>query len=71
MCIFNSIANELKIKNLNYLSVFNLDLDLLPYSNFSLSHNSIRHRRIFDIIELLKRSIIKLQIKSLCIYFEN
>ena len=75
MCIFNSIANVLKIKNSGYLNCYwgvfdlGLDLGLSPYSNFSLLHNSIRHRRIFDIIKSLRRFIIELQMKSLCMHF--
>ena len=40
-----------------------------PQPNSSLFHNSIRYRRIFDIIELLRKSIIELRMKSLCKQF--
>ena len=31
----------------------------------------MRYQRIFDIIDTFEKFIIELQIKSLCIYFEN
>ena len=75
MCIFNNIANLLKMKNSNYLHCycarFRLRSSLLLQSNFLLFYNSIRYQRIFNIIELLKRFIIELQIKFLCIYFKD
>ena len=42
-----------------------------PHLNFLLLHNSMRYQRIFNIINTFKRFIIELQIKSLCIYFED
>ena len=40
-------------------------------SDFSSFYNSMRHERIFDIIELLRRFIIELQMKLLCMYFKD
>ena len=41
-------------------------LDFFLYRNISM-----RYRRIFDIIELLRKSILELQIKFLCMHFED
>ena len=43
MCEFNNIADGLKIKILNYLNVFDFDLDFSSYSDFLLFYNSIRY----------------------------
>ena len=47
----------------------------ISYSNhttsFTLSHNSIRHRRYFDIIESMCNLTTRLQMESLLMYFRN
>ena len=50
---------------------FSFSLHLNCISLYSSTYNSIRYRRFFDIIEYMCRFIIKLQIKSLLIYFKS
>ena len=48
---------------------------LSPYSNCTLlqtlSHNSIRHKSFFDIIEYINKSNIELQLRFLIKHFEH
>ena len=75
-CVYNQQYYK-QIKN-NKFRLFELLLKCARFRSsfssqlkFSLLYNSIRYRRIFDIIKLLKRFIIELQMNFLCMYFED
>ena len=77
-CKSYSIANVENwiLLNLSTIASFVLfNLQKMSHSNrislFTLSYNSIRHWRFFDIIKFICKAITELQIKFSLIYFKN